>query len=89
MILFIFEIKYYHTRTIMILYVVSWFIIRPCGELIFILKIIHFSGLGANLKMFFFFFLLFFFKKKEKRKEKEWGRKSKLEKAFKQNVKYI
>ena len=51
MILFIFEIKYYHTRTIMILYVVSWFIIRPCGELIFILKIIHFSGLGANLKI--------------------------------------
>ena len=73
MILFIFEIKYYHTRTIMILYVVSLFIIRPCGELIFILKIIHFSGLGANLKMFFFFFFYFFFLKKKKKEKKKSG----------------
>ena len=50
----------------MILYVVSLFIIRPCGELIFILKIIHFSGLGENLKMFFFFFTFSFFLKKKR-----------------------
>ena len=54
----------------MILYVVSLFIIRPCGELIFILKIIHFSGLGANLKMFFFFTFSFFKKKKKEKKKR-------------------